>query len=201
LHPLAYFSTASQGSQLNWSATEKEAYALVMAVQHWYVYLAGNHFTLHSDHNPLNTFTTLKILKGKIGRWLSELEEVEIVHSNKSSVVIPKLDKIFTVHGIPFELTPDNGPSFNGDQFSRYLKLLGEKSSPSTPKWPQSNEEVEPFMQPLAKALTIAVVEGRNGNMSCAGFYYSTEQHRIVRPRYHLPNCQLTELFVEHYRL
>ena len=75
LHPVAYFSTALQGSQLNWSATEKEAYASVTAVQHWHAYLAGNHFTLHSDHNPLTRLRDSKNLHRKISRWLSELEE------------------------------------------------------------------------------------------------------------------------------
>ena len=41
LHPVAYFSTALQKSQQNWSATTKEAFALVLAVHHWQVYLAG----------------------------------------------------------------------------------------------------------------------------------------------------------------
>ena len=75
LHPVAYFSTALQGSQLNWSTTEKEAYALVAAVRHWHVYLAGNHFTLHSDHNPLTRLRESKNPHRKISRWLSELEE------------------------------------------------------------------------------------------------------------------------------
>ena len=75
LHPVAYFSTALQGSQLNWSATEKEAYALVTAVRHWHVYLAGNHFTLHSDHNPLTRLRESKTPHRKISRWLFELEE------------------------------------------------------------------------------------------------------------------------------
>ena len=55
------------------------------------------------------------------------------MRSTKSSVVIPKLDKIFAVHVIPFELTSNSGPPFNGDEFARYLKLLGMKCTPSTP--------------------------------------------------------------------
>ena len=54
------------------------------------------------------------------------------MRSTKSSVVIPKLDMIFAVHGIPFEFTSDNGPPFNGDELARYLKLLGVKFTPST---------------------------------------------------------------------
>ena len=34
LHPVAYFSTAFRKDQKNWSATNKEAFALVLAVLH-----------------------------------------------------------------------------------------------------------------------------------------------------------------------
>eukprot|EP00794_Sanderia_malayensis_P012395 gene12395-biopygen9880 len=87
--------------------------------------------------------------------------EVEIVKSTKASVVIPKLDKMFSVHGIPYDLTSDNSPPFNGDEFRRHLKLLGVKCDPSTPKWPQGNAEVERFMQSWNKALTTATIEGK----------------------------------------
>jgi len=58
------------------------------------------------------------------------------VRSTKSSVVIPKLDKIFAVHGMLCELTSDNGPLSNGDEFARYLRLLSVKFAQSTSKWP-----------------------------------------------------------------
>ena len=107
----------------------------------------------------------------------SRYPEVEIVRSTKSSVVIPKLDKIFAVHSIPFELTSDSGPPFSGDEFARYLKLLSVKFTPSTPKWPQGNAEVEGFMQPLSKALTTAFVEGKKWQQELCSFLL---QYRIT---------------------
>ena len=70
LHPVAYFSDAVQTSQKNWAPTTKEAYALVLAVRHWNVYLAGRHFTLHSDHNPLVYMRKQKDPRGKFARWI-----------------------------------------------------------------------------------------------------------------------------------
>ena len=75
LHPVAYFSTAFTNSQRNWAAITKEAFALVLAVRHWYVYLTGNQFTLRSDHNPLVHLRQQKDPRGKFGRWITELEE------------------------------------------------------------------------------------------------------------------------------
>ena len=77
LHPVAYFSTALRKDQKNWSATNKEAFALVLAVRHWNVYLAGSKFVLNSDHNPLSHLRSQPDPRGKIGRWVSELEEYD----------------------------------------------------------------------------------------------------------------------------
>ena len=74
-HPVAYFSTLLKGPQRNWSTHSKESFALLMAVRHWYVYLAGNHFILRTDHNPLKHLRSQKDPRGKFGRWLAELEE------------------------------------------------------------------------------------------------------------------------------
>ncbi len=75
LHPVAYFSTAFKGSQRNWAAISKEAFALVLAIRHWHVYLAGTSFVLNSDHNPLVHLRKQKDPTGKFARWISELEE------------------------------------------------------------------------------------------------------------------------------
>eukprot|EP00794_Sanderia_malayensis_P019334 gene19334-biopygen16221 len=122
---------------------------------------------------PLPSGDLLLVIIDRYSRY----PEVEIVRSTKCSAVIPKLDKIFAAHGIPFELTSDNGPPFNGDDFARYLKLLGVKFKPSTPKWPQGNAEVERFMQPLNKALTTAIAEGKKWQQELSRFLL---QYRIT---------------------
>ena len=71
LHPVAYFSTALQQAQHKWSATTKEAFALLLAVRHWHVYLAGTKFVINSDHNPLvHIRDQKKDDHGKFARWL-----------------------------------------------------------------------------------------------------------------------------------
>ena len=74
-HPVAYFSDSVKPSQVGWAATTKEAFALVLAVRHWYVYLAGTEFVLNSDHNPLVYLRSQKDPRGKFSRWILELEE------------------------------------------------------------------------------------------------------------------------------
>ena len=74
-HPVAYFSDAVKPSQENWNTTTKEAFAVVLAVRHWYVYLMGTNFTLNTDHNPLVYLRLQKDPRGKFARWIIELEE------------------------------------------------------------------------------------------------------------------------------
>ena len=75
LHPVAYYSTALQAPQKQWSATTTEAFTLILAVRHWRVYLAGTSFVPNSDHNPLTHLRSQRDLRGKFRRWISELEE------------------------------------------------------------------------------------------------------------------------------
>ena len=83
----------------------------------------------------------------------SRYPEVEIVRLTKAASVIPRLDKIFSVHGLPYQVISDNGPPFNSTEFARYMDTLGIQFDHTTPKWPQGNAEVERFMQPLGKAI------------------------------------------------
>ena len=56
-HPVAYISGLFHGSQLNWAAMTKEAYAIYMTVKKSTFYITGHDVTLRSDHLPLNKFT------------------------------------------------------------------------------------------------------------------------------------------------
>ena len=52
-HPVAYVSGMFRGSQLNWAAMMKEAYAIYMTVKKSTFDLTGADITLRSDHLPL----------------------------------------------------------------------------------------------------------------------------------------------------
>ena len=59
-------------------------------------------------YGPLPTAEYLLVVIDRYSRF----PEVEIVSSTKASIIIPKLDKIFAVHGIPAIVRSDNGPPF-----------------------------------------------------------------------------------------
>ena len=55
-HPIAYVSGLFRGSQLNWTALTKEAYAIYLSVRKFSFYLSGADVLIRSDHLPLRKF-------------------------------------------------------------------------------------------------------------------------------------------------
>ena len=55
-HPVTYVSRLFRGSQLNWAALTKEAYAIYMSVKKLSFYLTDVEITLGSNHLPLKKF-------------------------------------------------------------------------------------------------------------------------------------------------
>ncbi|XP_062501428.1 uncharacterized protein K02A2.6-like [Corticium candelabrum] len=60
-----------------------------------------------------------------------------------STTVIHKLKGYFARHGIPDELSSDNGPKFTSKEFARFVHERQFKHTTSSPHYPQSNGKVE----------------------------------------------------------
>ncbi|MES9884605.1 MAG: transposase family protein, partial [Sedimenticola sp.] len=92
----------------------------------------------------------------------SHFPVVEILTSTSAKAVIPHLDTIFSMFGIPKTCRSDNGPPFNGYEFSQFADYLGFKHRKICPAHPESNSNAENFMKPLQKCVKIAKIEGRS---------------------------------------
>lgn len=86
----------------------------------------------------------------------------EPVSSTSASAVISKLDQLFSTFGAPRVVKSDNGPPFNGEEFTKFACVLGFKHRKVTPVWARANGEVEIFVKTLKKCIKAAKVEGRN---------------------------------------
>ena len=84
---------------------------------------------------------------------------VEFVNSTSSHHVIPVLDKIFSMFGVPEIVKSDNGPPFQGGEFHKYAQYLGFTHRKITPYHPRANGECERFMRTLGKVVKIAATE------------------------------------------
>ena len=92
----------------------------------------------------------------------SRYPEIEIVPSTSEKCVIPKLEKIFSTHGIPVIMKSDNGPPFNGSKMKEFAKQSRYTHRRITPEWPRANGECERFMRNLNKVIQAAHIEGKS---------------------------------------
>ena len=92
-HPVCYFSRKFNKHQKNYSTIEKECLALILAIQHFEVYLTSvvTPIVVFSDHNPLSFLHKLKNKNQRLLRWSLLLQEydIEIKHIKGKDNGIP----------------------------------------------------------------------------------------------------------------
>ena len=88
------------GSQLNWAAITKEAYAIYMTVKKTTFYLTGQETTLRSDHLPLKKFLNCKTLNNTVDNWAVEIEsfKIKFIHiAGKDNVLTDTLSRLIDI--------------------------------------------------------------------------------------------------------
>ena len=71
------------------------------------------------------------------------------------------LEELFSVEGTPDEIMSDNGPLFNGKDFSSFLTGLGIRYIASSPNYPRSNGFIERQIQTVKRLMEKAISTGR----------------------------------------
>ena len=77
-HPVTFVSGLFRGSQPNWAALTKEAFAIYMSVKKLSFHLTDAQILLRSDHKPLEKFLLKNLLNSKVNNWAMELEAFNI---------------------------------------------------------------------------------------------------------------------------
>ena len=99
-HPVAYVSGLFRGSQINWAALTKEAYAIYMSVKKLSFYLTDAEVLLKSDHLPLKKFLQKNTLNNKVNNWATELEafNIKFQHvSGKTNILVDTLSRLVDI--------------------------------------------------------------------------------------------------------
>ena len=73
--------------------------------------------------------------------------------SKKANAVIYALTEIFARYGIPEKVRSDNGPPFDCAEFTHFAKQWDIELVPTSPKYPQSNGDVERAVQTIKNIL------------------------------------------------
>ncbi|CEP13481.1 hypothetical protein [Parasitella parasitica] len=64
----------------------KKCLAVVWSLKQFHPYLYGSKFTIYTDHAALRSILGTKMPKGRLARWIMELQEYqpyEVVHKKK----------------------------------------------------------------------------------------------------------------------
>ena len=85
--PVAFFSKQLQGAELRYSATELECLAVVVAIRHFEVYLAGQRFELVTDHQALKGLLSSSLNHNqRLTRWCLFLQDYDFVVTYKPGI-------------------------------------------------------------------------------------------------------------------
>ena len=97
-HPVCYFSRKFNSCQRNYSTIEKECLSLVLALQHFEVYVTSSSLVIvYIDHNPLVFLHKLKGKNQRLLRWSLMLQEfnLDIRHiKGRDNVIADCLSRI-----------------------------------------------------------------------------------------------------------
>lgn len=91
-HPVAFMSRSLSKLERNYSTTEREALAVLTALEHWCCYLENDKmFTVYTDHSALKWFMSLSNPTGRLARWGVRLSSFnfEIKHRRGKDNVVP----------------------------------------------------------------------------------------------------------------
>ena len=97
-HPVSYFLCKFKDSQRNYSTSEKEILALLLALQHYNFYITAAQLPLviYTDHNPLVFLNRLKNKNQRLLRWSLTLQgyDLDIRHiPDKENVIADALSR------------------------------------------------------------------------------------------------------------
>ena len=89
--PLFFFSKKMNKAQRNYSVTEQECLAVVLAVKKFRPYVELHNFKVVTDHNSLKWLMKTKDLSGRLARWSFKLGcyNFEIEHRKGSENIVP----------------------------------------------------------------------------------------------------------------
>ena len=98
-HPVCYFSRKFNNCQRNYSTIEKECLSLILALQHFEVYVTASNLPIvvFTDHNPLTFLHKLKGKNQRLLRWSLMLQEfnLDIKHiKGKDNLIADCLSRI-----------------------------------------------------------------------------------------------------------
>ena len=125
-HPVAFVSGLFRGSQLNWAALAKEAFAIYMSIKKLSFYLTDAQILLRSDHKPLEKFLLKITQNSKVNNWAMELEAFNIQFDyikGSSNILADTLSRLIAIDPDTPTTPEEPGYEFGYAIFEEFLKV------------------------------------------------------------------------------
>ena len=84
--PISYFSKKLQMYQKNYSASELECLAILLAIENWKYWLTGKRFTIVTDHKPLESIRKNKSPGTRLFNWTMRLNQFDFFFFSFSAI-------------------------------------------------------------------------------------------------------------------
>lgn len=129
---IAYTSRTLSPRERNYTVTERECLAVLIALEHWRAYLSGTRIVVFTDHASLLWLTNIKDPQGRLARWVLRLAQfnVDFRYVKGADNVLPDL-----LSRNPYEQHDENpnetdaiiaALDFTKSQDSWYLSLVAK---------------------------------------------------------------------------
>ena len=125
-HPVTFVSGLFRGSQLNWAALTKEAFAIYMSVKKLSFYLTDAQILLRSDHEPLEKFLLKIMLNSRVNNWAMELEAFNIQFDyikGSNNILVDTLSHLITIDPDTPTTPEEQGYEFGYAIFEEFPKV------------------------------------------------------------------------------
>jgi len=76
--PIAYISMKLLSAEMNYPTHERELLAIICALKEWRHYLFGSHFTVLTDHRPLQYLNSQPHFSARQTRWSEFLQKFDL---------------------------------------------------------------------------------------------------------------------------
>jgi len=140
-HPIGFWSRSLNPAEKNYSAGEREALAIIFAVQTLHPYLWGRHFVVYTDHQALRWVFNLDDPTGRLSRWALRLQDFDFEVRYKKGAensVADAVSRLPTYGQCDFDVDIDL-PVF----FVKYPSKVGIRHAVNTKSWETSDWEQE----------------------------------------------------------
>lgn len=114
--------------------------------------------------------------------YYSKFVEVEKLSNLTSDLVISKLKNIFSRQGIPDIVMSDNGPEFASRQFTEFSREWKFEHKTSSPRYPQSNGQVERAIQTVKSIYKKTSYDGSDFRLALLEFLNTPISETLPSP-------------------